>query len=153
MQLERLDLTDRETARTVLRLQRRAYRAEAEFIGFDEIPPLQESLEELERSGETFLGAYIEGVLAGVISWRLEGDVLDLHRLVVDPDRHRGGLGTALLRAALAAEPLARRAIVQTGASNEPADRLYRREGFVEVDEIEVASGLRIRRFEKSLVG
>ena len=151
MQLERLDLTHRATASAVLELQRRAYRVEAELVGSDELPPLRESLEELQRSGETFLGAYLAGVLVGVISWRLQDGVLDLHRLAVDPSRHRAGLGSALLRAALASEPKAKRAIVQTGASNEPAERLYRREGFEEIDEVEVAPGLRVRRFARSL--
>jgi Acetyltransferase (GNAT) family len=93
VQLERLDVTNPEIASAVLDLQRRAYAVEAELIGSDELPPLRESLEELQRSGETFLGAYLGGVLVGAISWRLLDDVLDLHRLVVDPSRHRAGLG------------------------------------------------------------
>src|SRR5919197_923035 len=77
--------------------------------------------------------------------------VLELQRLVVDPTRLRAGIGTALVRAALAAEPEARRAIVQTGASNEPEKRLYRREGFVEIGDVEVLPGLWVTRFDKLL--
>jgi ribosomal protein S18 acetylase RimI-like enzyme len=149
--LERLDLTQRRVASAVLELQRRAYRIEAELIGSDEIPPLSETLEELQASGETFLGAYLEGSLVGTISWRVDAGVLDLHRLVVDPSRFRAGIGAALVRAALAAEPEAERAIVQTGSANEPAKRLYRREGFEEIDEVEVAPGLRVTRFSRRL--
>jgi ribosomal protein S18 acetylase RimI-like enzyme len=43
------------------------------------------------------------------------------------------------------------RVIVQTGALNEPAKRLYRREGFEETDEVEVVRGLWVTRFRKSL--
>lgn len=146
-----LDLADRATADEVLSLQRRAYRVEAELIGSDGIPPLRETLEELQASGETFLGAFVEGRLTGAVSWKLENGTLDLHRLVVDPSQFRGGIGTALVRAAFGAEPAAERAIVQTGVDNEPARRLYLREGFTERDEIEVAPGLRVTRFEKRL--
>jgi ribosomal protein S18 acetylase RimI-like enzyme len=149
--LKRLDLTQQAVAAAVLELQRRAYRIEAELIGSDEIPELSESLEELQASGETFLGAYREGTLVGAISWRVDGGVLDLHRLVVDPTRFRAGIGAALLRAALAAEPEADRAVVQTGSSNEPAKQLYRREGFEEIDDFEVVPGLRVTRFGRRL--
>lgn len=150
MDLRRLDLGDHATASAVLDLQRRAYRVEADLIGSDGIPPLVETLDELQASGETFLGAFVDGELVGAISWRLDGPTLDLHRLVVDPTRFRGGVGTALVRAALEAEP-AERAIVQTGAANEPAKSLYRREGFAERDEVEAAPGLRVTRFERRL--
>jgi GNAT superfamily N-acetyltransferase len=81
----------------------------------------------------------------------VDAGVLDLHRLVVHPSHLRAGIGTALLRAALAAEPKAERAIVQTAAANEPAKTLYGREGFEEVDEIEAAPGLWITCFARTL--
>ena len=43
------------------------------------------------------------------------------------------------------------RAGVQTGSSNEPAKQLYRREGFEEIDEVEVVPGLRVTRFGRRL--
>ena len=49
-----LDLLDASTARQVLALQRMAYRIEADLIGFDDIPPLQESLDELQACKEVF---------------------------------------------------------------------------------------------------
>ncbi len=149
MDYVRLDLSDSTVARDVLALQRRAYRIEADLIGSDGIPPLTESLDELRRSGETFLGAFVDGVLAGVVSWKRDGDTLDIHRLAVDPAYFRRGIGAGLVRRAEAAEPAALRVIVQTGAANEPAKTLYRREGFAEVGEREVAPGLRVTLFEK----
>lgn len=144
-----LDLSDDAVARDVLALQRRAYRVEAGLIGSDGIPPLTESLDELQRSDETFLGAVVDGVLAGVVSWKRDGDTLDIHRLAVDPAYFRRGIGAELVRRAEAAEPEAVRVIVQTGAANEPAKTLYRREGFAEVGEREVAPGLWVTLFEK----
>jgi ribosomal protein S18 acetylase RimI-like enzyme len=146
-----LDLADAGVAAGVLDLQRRAYEVEARLIGSDRIPPLHESLEELQACGETFLGAYLEGRLAAVVSWRFDGATIDLHRLAVLPDFFRRGIGVALLRAALGSEPEARRAIAQTGAANEPAKQLYRGEGFAELGDREVLPGLWISQFERRL--
>lgn len=151
MELVALELADPTTASELLELQRRAYGVEAGLIGSHEIPPLRESLEELQNSGETFLGAVVDGRLAGSVSWKFDGETIDLHRLVVDPVHFRRGIGLALLRAALAAHPRAKRAIVQTGASNEPAKTLYLRERFRLIDEVEPLPGLRVARFAREL--
>jgi GNAT superfamily N-acetyltransferase len=151
VELVRLDLSDASIASELLKLQRRAYRVDADLIGTDQIPPLRETLADLQACGETFLGARVDAALAGAISWRVNGETIDLHRLVVDPAHFRKGVGLALVRAALAAEPQARRAIVQTGAANEPARALYEREGFVAIDEVEPTPGLRVARFTKRL--
>src|SRR6516162_8239216 len=61
-------------------------------MGSDEVPPLRETLAELQACGETFLVARDpSGALAGAISWRVDGPVIDLHRLVVDPAGRRVG--------------------------------------------------------------
>jgi GNAT superfamily N-acetyltransferase len=151
MELAAMDLSDSRVAGELLELQRRAYRVEAALIGSERIPPLHESLADLQQSGETFLGAFVAGRLAGSVSWTFDGETIDLHRLVVDPSHFRRGTGAALLAAAIAANPRAQRAIVQTGASNEPARRLYLRAGFRLVDEVEPVPGLRVARFAKRL--
>ena len=149
--LGRLDLRDDGLADEILALQQGAYRVEADLIGSDEIPPLSETLEELRSCGEEFLGAYVGSALAGFVSWRLDGITLDLHRLVVDPEHFRLGIGTRLLRAALDAEPRARRAVVQTGARNRPARALYERAGFRELGSREPVPGLTVTLFERHL--
>jgi ribosomal protein S18 acetylase RimI-like enzyme len=146
-----LDLADAEVAAVVLELQRRSYAVEARLIGSDRLPPLHESFEELQTCEETFLGAYVDGQLAAVVSWKFDGATIDIHRLAVDPDSFRRGVGAALVRAALGSEPEARRAIVQTGAANEPAKELYRGEGFAAVGEREVLPGLWITQFERTI--
>jgi ribosomal protein S18 acetylase RimI-like enzyme len=147
----RLDIADSNTASAVLELQRRAYRVEADLIGSDGIPPLWETLDEVRACGEEFLGAVLDGGLAGAISWRFDEGTLDIHRLVVDPDRFRRGIATKLVQPVLEAEAAAQRAIVQTGADNAPAIALYLREGFEHVGEVEVGDGLRISQLAKQL--
>ena len=151
MEVVRVDHSDPDVATALLELQRRGYEVEAALIGSRDIPPLTETLEELQGSSETFLAVFVEGGIAGAVSYRLVDDTIDVHRLVVDPARFRAGIGTTLVRAALAAEPSATRAIVQTGADNEPARSLYLREGFELTDDLEVAPCLRVARYRKRL--
>jgi len=149
--IDTLDITDPAVASTVLDIQRRSYPVEAQLIGSDAIPSLTETVEALRACGETFLGAFVDDRLAGVVSWKFDGETIDIYRLAVDPDFFRRGIGVRLVRAALAAEAGARRAIVQTGAANEPAKALYRGEGFVEIDQREVGDGVRVALFERRL--
>jgi ribosomal protein S18 acetylase RimI-like enzyme len=144
-----LELADEPLADRIVVLQRKAYAIEAELIGSDRIPPLHETPDQLQACDETFLGAYVEGGLAGFVSWKRDGDTLDIHRLAVDPLFHRRGVGRALVRAALEIEEAAR-TIVQTGAANEPAKALYRGEGFAEIGEQEVLPGLYVTLFERT---
>ena len=120
----RLDLSDPDTLRRLWDLQRASYAVEAELIGFDGIPALHESLEELRDCGESFLGLDDETGLAGAVSWvRLQDGTLDICRLMVHPRAHRRGIATALLDALDRAEP-AWRAVVSTGTANHPARAL-----------------------------
>jgi len=52
----RLDLSDPDTLRRLWDIQRASYAVEAQLIGFDGIPALHESLNELHDCGESFLG-------------------------------------------------------------------------------------------------
>jgi ribosomal protein S18 acetylase RimI-like enzyme len=149
--IDTLDITDPAVASTVLEIQRRSYRVEATLIGSATIPPLTETADELRACGEIFLGAFVDDRLAGIVSWKYDGETIDIHRLAVDPAFFRRGIGVALVRAVLSAQPDARRAIVQTGAANEPAKVLYRGEGFVELGERDVGGDVRVALFERRL--
>ncbi len=139
-----LDLTDDTVLRELWTVQRLAYAVEAELIGFDGIPPLHESLDDLRTCGETFLGLYDEEGLVGAVSYVLDGSTVDIHRLVVHPRAHRRGIATKLLDA-LPEVPQ----VVSTGSKNEPALRLYRKRGFVEAGTREVAPGVFITELVK----
>jgi ribosomal protein S18 acetylase RimI-like enzyme len=134
-----LDLSDDTVLRELWTVQRLAYAVEAELIGFDGIPPLHESLDDLRACGETFLGLYDEEGLAGAVSYRMEGSTVDICRLVVHPRAHRRGIASKLLDA-LPDGPQT----VSTGSRNEPALRLYRKRGFSETGTREVAPGVSI---------
>ena len=93
-----LDLSDRAVAERLLTIQHAAYAVEAELIGFDGIPPLQEDLAGLMASTEHWLGRYDGDVLVGAVAYELpDDDTVDISRLIVDPAHARRGHGRALL--------------------------------------------------------
>lgn len=145
-----LDLHDQATLLALHDLQRRSYAVEAEHIGFWGIPGLVESLDELRSSGESFLGIREGARLCAALSYKLAAGTLDIHRLVVDPDDFRRGLGRRLVRAALAL-PGVTRAIVSTGEANTPARRLYEAEGFVTRERAQPAPGLWVVHLERDV--
>ncbi|WP_201379417.1 N-acetyltransferase [Ktedonobacter sp. SOSP1-52] len=136
-------------AQELLEMQRAAYLIEAELIGSFAIPALQEDLETLQNSDEIFYGYWIDDRLAGAISYKKEGGLLDIYRLVVHPSYFRRGIGKALVSFVEGVEEGRERIIVSTGARNLPAKRLYEGLGFSEIGEREVIPGLWITLFEK----
>ncbi|MDX2643754.1 GNAT family N-acetyltransferase [Streptomyces sp. PA03-1a] len=145
----RLDLADPGTLRQLWDLQRISYAVEARLIGFDGIPPLHESLDQLRTCDESFLGVRDGSRLVGAVAWtRLPNGALDICRLVVHPDAHRLGVATALLGALDSVEP-AELTVVSTATANLPALALYRRRGFTPVGERHVAPGVTVTLLER----
>jgi ribosomal protein S18 acetylase RimI-like enzyme len=150
--VERLDLTNRKIVEEVLALQRASYAVEARLIGTSEIPPLRDRPTTLRDCGETFYGYRIEGGLAGAVSYKVHGEVLDIHRLVVHPDHFRKGIARRLIRHVVDVVPGVRRAVVQTASENEPARSFYRSLGFRETGAYEPFPGLSVTTFERRVV-
>jgi 8-oxo-dGTP pyrophosphatase MutT (NUDIX family)/N-acetylglutamate synthase-like GNAT family acetyltransferase len=145
--IREIELNDVMAAAEVLDLQKKSYKIEADLIGTDEIPPLKETFEQLQNCGETFMGYYIEGLLAGAVSFKKEGKVLDIHRMMVHPDYFRRGIAGKLL--AEIERQDCQEILVSTGAANTPAIKLYEKLGFVRQHDSVVGNGLVIANFKK----
>ena len=143
-----LDPFDPVVGPRLVEVQRAAYRIEADLIGSDAIPQLHESLEDLRSAGEIWIGASVDERLVGAISYRIDGDTLDIHRLVVDPTRFRQGIAGRLLDR-VHAVPGVGRFVVSTGAANHPARSLYEGAGYRFAGTEEVVPGLMIARYER----
>jgi GNAT superfamily N-acetyltransferase len=137
---------DAGVAAELLALQRSAYAVEAALIGDDRIPPLHESLPELRAAALSWLGAVSGERLVGAVAVRAEDDGLDVDRLVVAPDAHRRGVGSALVAAVLG-RAAGRPTTVATGRDNLPARRLYERLGFASTGDEQVLPGLWVSRY------
>jgi ribosomal protein S18 acetylase RimI-like enzyme len=145
-----LNMTDMTHAQQVLAIQKLAYRVEADLIGFEGIPPLHETLVDLQQSEETFMGYYVDDVLAGALSYALINTTLDIGRLVVHPNYFRRGIGKALVEFVETVSGV-EKVIVSTGALNTPARQLYERIGYQLIEEVKLVEGLVIARYEKWL--
>jgi len=129
-------------------VQHAAYRVEAELIGFDGIPPLHETLEDLVAEPGTWSGVRDDGrVVAGVLVVR-SGRTCSIDKLVVAPSHHRRGIGRRLVEHVLATED-AEIFVVSTGTDNGPARRLYESLGFKIVGMREIGPGVTVTRYDR----
>jgi ribosomal protein S18 acetylase RimI-like enzyme len=145
-----LDVRDRALAERLLEIQHRAYAVEAELIGFDGIPPLQEDLAGLMSSTEHWLGRYVDTGLVGAVAYEFpDPDTVDITRLIVDPAHARKGYGRALLEHLDQLEPRPV-SLVSTGTANTPAVNLYKSRGYHETARTEVAPGVTVTQFRRS---
>jgi len=142
--IKRLSLTKYEEAQALLQIQLPAYQIEAELIGFYGIPALKDTVETLQACCEEGYGWWVDGKLAGAITYEYEEEQLVICRLVVDPAHFRKGIGEALLKHLLAEKQHVSSFSVHTGAANVPAINLYKKHGFVESEEREIAPGFKL---------
>ncbi|MEH7119574.1 GNAT family N-acetyltransferase [Neobacillus vireti] len=147
--IKALDLHHPKILEQLFELQRTSYLIEAQLIGFYEIPPLKETVEELKVCGETFLGYFDGEYLAGAISYTVEEHELTICRMVVHPSYFRKGIAQKLLikmEEQNHAIPVLK---VSTGKENSPAKNLYLKNGFKYVSDFEVMSGVLISHYKK----
>ena len=146
------DIGEPALAQAVHELQQASYPIEAKLIGLDIIPPMLDTPETLAACGESFVGCFeAGGRLVGAVSYKLfdEGGTLDIHRMMVHPDRFRFGIASRLLASVLTLPGL-RKAIVSTGTANAPAVALYERHGFRPTGLVDIAPDVTITQFEKT---
>ena len=84
----------------ILALQKRAYQSEAVRYNNYQIPPLTQTLAELQGQFPThlILKAVDQGKIIGTVRAYQKDDTCYIGRLAVDPERQNQGLGTALMR-------------------------------------------------------
>jgi GNAT superfamily N-acetyltransferase len=152
MKIQSLSLSDVEMLGQLWRLQHVAYRLEAEIIGFQEIPPLMDTMETLQNCGENFYG-YLDtdGELLGAVAVDEEEiNTLTVTRMMVHPEHFRKGIAAALMTHVFEQHPDLPRYIVSTGTLNQPAVQLYTKFGFKPVEVVQIAPGVELTTFHKN---
>ena len=91
---------NKDDLRDILSLQHLAYQSEAKLLGNPDIPPLKQTLSDLqaEFDRKIFLKAIDDaGAIVGSVRYLLEGDTVYIGKLIVNPAFQRRGIGTKLL--------------------------------------------------------
>jgi len=149
--IKKLNLNDIEIVSGILELQIASYKIEAEIIKFYDIPPLKDTKESLKICDETFYGYYINDVLAGIISYKIIGNVLDINRVAIHPLFFRMGIANKLISFIEALKNNITKIIVSTGKENLPAINLYLKNGYIKKRNIKISEEIYITEFEKTI--
>jgi GNAT superfamily N-acetyltransferase len=135
-----------EDAGEVMTLQRAAFVQEALIYGTPNMPPLTQTLAEVESELQQNDGcvAHIGPRMVGAVRARCDGDLLLIGRIAIAPDQQGRGIGSRLLAAVEAAgrDAGATEAELFTGSLSEANLRLYEREGYVESERVDGDDGI-----------
>ena len=136
-------------AGALLQLQRTAYALEAELIGDERIPPLQQDEVDLTAWRGHWLTAWDGVDLVGAIAWWESDEQVEIEKVMVSPSAMRRGIASALLGQVLD-RTRGREVVVATGRANTHAVSLYAKHGFRADGEDEVPPGIWITRFRRA---
>ncbi|PGX91154.1 GNAT family N-acetyltransferase [Bacillus cereus] len=148
--IQKLIVNSYDTAMSILKIQIPAYEIEARYINSTAIPRLYDTVTDIQNCDETFYGYFHEDSLTGFISFKVDEDVVDIHRLVVSPDHFNKGIATKLLLHIFDMFSSSEAYIVQTGKENMPALSLYKKHGFIEVKDIILPDGVILTSLKKT---
>ncbi len=137
----------------ILTLQKIAFQEEAELYNDFDIPPLKQTLDEIQREfrEKTFLKAVETGRIVGSVRGRSDSEgVCSIGRLVVHPDCRNRGLGRLLMGSIEARFPNARKYRLFTGYKSVRNIALYEKLGYRIVEPPASTSGVGLVFLEKS---
>lgn len=138
----------------VLTIQRAAFVSEAQIYGSADMPPLTQTLEEVEaelRESDGWV-ARVGGRLVGAIRSREADGLLLIGRIAIAPDMQGSGIGRALLETA-ESHSGAEEAELFTGSLSEANIRLYESCGYVETERVDTGDGVQEVYLRKRLRG
>lgn len=146
--IDYLKTSNEYMAREIVQLQKESYEVEARIIGTNCIPVLYDTVECIKNTDETFIGYKVNRELLGLLSYKYEYGILDIHRLAVNPEHFKKGIASKLLEKVLSDHEDAQKVIVATGSKNKPALKLYTKLGFRVMREFEVEENVMISQLE-----
>jgi ribosomal protein S18 acetylase RimI-like enzyme len=122
----------RADAATILQLQRLAYQTEARMYRDWSLPPLLETLNQLQKEFDvsTLLKAVLDDVLVGAVRGQCAQGRCAVARLIVRPDLQSRGIGRALMQRIEAEFPAAEWFELFTGSRSLRNIRLYETLGY-----------------------
>ena len=140
-----------EDAVAILELQKLAYQSEAKLYNDFSIPPLIQTMEELEVdfNSKFFLKTQIESEIIGSVRGYQSGNTCYIERLIVHPNHQGQGIGTALMKSFESRFDQVQRFELFTGNKSDRNIHLYERLGYKIFKNAEINKNLSLVFMEK----
>ena len=148
--IKKLRHKDKNISSEIRRVFQLSYAVEAKLLGAIDFPPLKRPLESFILSSNNFYGAFVNKNLAGVIEIYYNNNSTHIQSLVVDPTFFRKGIASQLMNSVFV-NFTSNLFTVETGSINEPAINLYKKYGFLEVNQYLTDHGIMKVRLEKKI--
>jgi len=149
--IQRLQNNDIEISKKIRAVFQVSYKVEAKLLKAIDFPPLKRPLEDYVISNNAFFGYLKNEELAGVIEIVHNKSYTLIRSLVVDPIFFRQGIARKLMEFTFNTFD-SELFVVETGLENEPASKLYKKFGFIEVKQWDTDFGIRKIKFEKRII-
>lgn len=140
-----------DDAPEILALQKLAYQKEAILYDDWTIPPLAQTLPEIQAEfvDSVFLKALRAGQIVGSVRALLDSRTCRIGRLMVHPDCQRNGIGSSLMKSIETVFSEAKRFELFTGTRSADNIRLYQKLGYSEYRQQDLSPRVRIILMEK----
>lgn len=127
-----IEIATIEDAEEILALQKSAYYSEALLYNDFTIPPMIQTLEEIQSDfkNQVYLKAEIDGNIIGSVRGQFQNGTCHIGRLIVHPDFQNQGIGTQLIWAIEEYFSKARRFELFTGEKSSRNIYIYQKLGY-----------------------
>ena len=140
----KIDIACKSDLQEILDLQKEVYVSEAQIYNDFSIPPLTETLAEIEESfkNHVFLKVTLEGAILGSVRAFETNGVCQIGRLIVKQTHQNQGLGTKLLNEIESRFPQSEKFELFTGEKSTKNLHLYQKCGYKVVRQQKVSKAL-----------
>ena len=152
LQLPAVQISVVEDAEEILALQKLCFQNEAALYNNHNIPPLTQTLAELQQEfvSSRILKIVLDSRIIGSVRGKIAADTCQIGRLIVHPSYQGQGLGTRLMSTIEREFASAKSFEIFTGSRSLANLRLYKRLGYCEVRRVAASGHLEMVFLQKN---